>query len=58
MELFLRDEYAEDCAKIAELSKTESEANDELLMGYIREGMRVSAVVLGLRECTNFINSR
>ncbi|KAL8276909.1 hypothetical protein RQP46_010737 [Phenoliferia psychrophenolica] len=48
VELFLRDEYSEDKAKIAQLVQTESPANDELLAGYIREGMRISGVVLGL----------
>jgi hypothetical protein len=50
VELFLRNEYAEDRAKIAELCQTDSASNDKLLSGYIREGMRVSAVVIGLRE--------
>ncbi|KAL8290495.1 hypothetical protein RQP46_002753 [Phenoliferia psychrophenolica] len=46
VELFLRDEYKEDRAKIAALAATGSD--DQLLMGYLREGMRIVGVVPGL----------
>ncbi|KAM0748029.1 linoleate diol synthase [Meredithblackwellia eburnea MCA 4105] len=48
VDLFLRDEYKKEKEHIAELSTNESPENDKLLLGYIREGMRLQGVVIGL----------
>lgn len=49
VDLYLKPEYLHEKNEISRLSLLDTPASDALLLGYIREGMRLQGVVIGLR---------
>lgn len=48
VDLYLRPEYAAERARISELAHEDTREADEELAGFVREGMRLQPVVIGL----------